>query len=50
MLIQKKRRKSTLSFEWQEISYMEGNERGLLQIKPIGATFLKRALSTGASE
>lgn len=50
MLIQQKRRKSTLSFGWQEISYMEGNRRRLLQIKSIGATFLKRALSTGASE
>ena len=50
MLIQQKRGKSTLSFGWQEISHLEGNQRRLLQIKPIGATFLKRALSTGAPE
>ena len=50
MLIQHKRGKSTLSFRWLEISYLEGNQWRLLQIKPIRVTFLKRALSTGAPE
>ena len=29
---------------------MEGNQGGLLQIKPNGATFLKKPKSTGATE
>ena len=50
MLIQQNKGKFTLSYGWQEISHLEGNQRRLQQIKPIGATFLKRALSTGAPE
>jgi hypothetical protein len=50
MLIQQKRGKSTLSFGWQEISHLEGNQMRLVQIKSIRATFPKKALSTGAPE